>query len=631
VLGGDAPASTQWRALIRDLTAAGRAQVLPAAGAVLRLPFSREALSFTLAAPKYGAGGEVRFSTRLLGYSDQWSAPAANPEAVFTNLIGGPFTLEVRAHDAEGNVSAPATCTFAIVPPWHRTTGAYTFYVFVGLGAIGVFVRWRLGRAQREQRRLVGLVATRTVELAAARDQAEAASRAKSAFLAAMSHELRTPLNGVIGYAQILQSDARLAPDQRERVRIVQQSGEHLLHMINDVLDLAKIEAGKIEIRPAPFALGELLRDIAASHAPAAANKRLAFVLDAAADLPELVDGDAQRIRQVLDNLVGNAIKFTPQGRVTLRVEAAVAAGIAEIRFSVIDTGPGITAADQARLFHPFERAAATPADAPGTGLGLAISRALVESMGGALALQSEEKVGSTFAFSLRLPLAAQLADTSAAAPRLLGYEGPRRRVLVVDDHALNRRLFLDLLTQLGFECAERAAGAEAFRCLAAAAPESWPDLVICDVRMAGVDGLALTRALRASPHGRAVKILLTSASVLTFDREAGREAGADDFLPKPFQAAELHAKVGQLLALRWREAPPADCHPLDDKAAETAPVPPVVRATLHELLAQGDLEAFRAALARARAEHPASAAHWDELDAAAASFQLSRLRQLLG
>jgi len=270
------PPPAPWHAIIRSFNAAGAAQPLPAASAAttpLQLPFSREPIAFTLAAPASGAGGDVRFSTRLVGYSDRWSAPSSTAEVSFTNLEGGPFTLEVRAFNAEGRTSTPATLTFSVAPPWHRTTAAYALYILAVSATIFAYIRWRLSRGERERARLEALVATRTADLAVARDAAEAASRAKSAFLASMSHELRTPLNGVLGYAQLLQHDKRLAPDQQERLRIVHTSGEHLLHMINDVLDLAKIEAGKLTLRPAPFALGDLLHDIAAAHLHAAGGK----------------------------------------------------------------------------------------------------------------------------------------------------------------------------------------------------------------------------------------------------------------------------------------------------------------------------------------------------------------------
>ncbi|MCX6954200.1 MAG: ATP-binding protein, partial [Verrucomicrobia bacterium] len=633
---GDALAAapaTPWRPSLRRVFANGRRHPLAAPGP--RFDYSTEPIVFDFSSDQLD-GTPVTFQTRLVGFDDRW-ADAPSPTLALTNLSGGPFTLEFRARDLTGRLSETGRFVFAVAPPWYRSAGAFALYALAALGGVAGYVRWRLGRAAREQRPLEAIVAERTRDLATARDQAESASRAKSAFLAAMSHELRTPLNGVIGYAQVLQDDRRLLADQRERLRIVQNSGEHLLRMINDVLDLAKIEAGKLELRPAPFALGDLIRDIAAAHAPAAAAKHLTFAIDLAPDLPGWVEGDAQKLRQVLDNLLGNAVKFTATGSVTLRVRPSpvpptesqgallhAQANGQLLQFSVIDTGPGIDAADQARLFHPFEQAERSRPNAPGAGLGLAISRALVERFGGSLALDSEPGRGSTFGFTAPFAVLAAAPALVPRGVRLAGFQGPPRHVLIVDDHAVNRSLLIDLLVPLGFSCAEFPSGEAALAHLHSPGL-AWPDLAILDVRMEGLDGLELTRRLRALPRGGKMKILLTSASVLTFDPAEGRRAGCDDFLPKPFRTADLVEKIGALLSLRWRDANSAPPFPVP-----AVPLPPAVRNQLREFLAQGDLEAFRAALSAARPAHPAAIARFTELESAAAAFELSRLRQLL-
>lgn len=634
----------------------------------LVLPFSREPLRLHFASPA-ATLAPVAFETRLLGYDDAWTV-APTTDAAFTNLTGGPFTFEVRARDSLGRTGPVARLVFSVAPPLHRSPAAFALYALALAAALYAGLRWRLGHVERERLRLEALVVARTAELATARDAAESANRAKSAFLAGMSHELRTPLNGVIGYAQVLLADRSLRPEQHERLRIVQTSGEHLLHMINDVLDLAKIEAGKLELRPAPFALADLLADVAAAHAVAAAAKGLALRLDLTSDLPAWVEADAQKIRQVLDNLLGNAVKFTAHGSVTLRVTEIPDSGFDVpgsanpkpktqnllppssasasalqlstidfqphgklIGFSVQDTGPGISAADQARLFQPFEQALDYRPAAAGTGLGLAIARVLVERLGGRLTLASPANSGAlsapgaTFAFTLPLPVVTPDSATSAVGPRHVGYAGAPRRVLVVDDHAVNRRLLLDLLQPLGFVCTEFASPVEALDRLASGA-EPWPDLAVLDLRMAGLDGLALAGRLRALPRGPQLKILLTTASVLTFGADDARRAGCDDFLPKPFRTGELLEKIGRLLALDWRES--ESNPPFPSAPAAPTPLPAETRAALRELLAAGDLAPFAARLALLRAAHPDSAAALDELAAAAAGFQLARLRQIL-
>ena len=608
----------------------------PLAGS-MRFAYVRAPLRFEFA-PAVGAFGSSRFESRLIGWNSTWTAPTAATEATYSGLGAGTYTFEVRELGAAGNRSLTTRFAFSIAPPWHLSPAAYACYVLAALAAIAVYIRWRLGRAAREQRRLEALVATRTSELATARDAAEAASRAKSAFLASMSHELRTPLNGVIGYAQVLQEDRRLFSDQRERLRIVQNSGEHLLRMINDVLDLAKIEAGKLELRLAPFALADLLRDIIAAHAPAAAAKRLTFTVDLAPDLSPWVAGDAQKLRQILDNLLGNAVKFTASGSVVLRVSPDLRAGRPSsasaaqlIVFAVRDTGPGIDAADQARLFQPFEQATRSRPHAPGAGLGLAISRALVSRLGGSLTLSSEPGRGATFTFAVSLPAVTPDPATTPRARRLVGYEGPRRHVLIVDDNQVNRSLLTDLLTPLGFVCTEFPSGETALAHLSAA---PLPDLAILDVRMEGIDGLELTRRLRALPRGPSLKILLTSASVLTFDPAEGRAAGCDDFLPKPFRTADLVDRIGTLLGLIWR--PAESMSPFNESVSTSpaaphgSPLPPALLSQLRELLAQGDLDALRTTLTPARPLHTAAESRLAELDAAAAAFDLPRLRFLI-
>ncbi len=619
-----------WKVALTRFEAADTAQ--PLASGQPQFPYSRHPYVFTFQAPRLERGAAVEYQTRLVGWDADWSPATSVRESRYAGLPAGQYRFEVRARDRFGRVSNSASQSFGITPPLWQSGSAFAAYTLALAAAVAGLVRWRVGRIERERRRLEALVADRTRDLATARDAAESASRAKSAFLAAMSHELRTPLNGVIGYAQLLQTDPRLVSDQRERVRIVHQSGEHLLRMINDVLDLAKIEAGKLELRPAPLSLPDLIADVCAAHAPAASAKRLEFKRDLAADLPTWVEGDAQKLRQVLDNLLGNAVKFTLAGSVTLRVRLASGSQPSALNsqllsFAISDTGPGISATDRTRLFRPFEQAGATRASAPGTGLGLAISRAIVERMGGELTLTSEPGVGSEFSFTVTLPVLATPAAVSAR-PAVTGYAGPRRRVLIVDDNAVNRHLLADLLAPLGFGCMQAASGSAALALLSTGS-EPWPDLAILDLRMEGMDGLELTRRLRADPRGSTLRVLLTSASVISFDPTEARAAGCDDFLPKPFRTSDLVEKIGSLLAISWHEATPSAVAPAS-APVELIPLPASARATLRDVLAQGDLEAFRATLARIRTEHPHAATRLTALDEAAAAYQLSRLRTLL-
>ncbi len=588
----------------------------------LRLAYSREPVTFSFSALRFDAAAGLAYQTRLRGYDDAWSEWSPRGEVSFTNISGGPFNFEVRARDADGQVGPIASFTISIAPPWHQQPAAYALYALALAGGVVGFVRWRLLRSERERQRLERLVADRTAELAIAKDQAEAANRAKSTFLANMSHELRTPLNGVIGYAQVLMKDRELTAKNRERLRIVQSSGEHLLRMINEVLDFSKIEAGRMDLAPTPFHLPQLLRDIAAAASSRFEEKEIEFVFDPAPGLPELVVGDPLKLRQVIDNLLGNAAKFTAAGSV--RFEARPVAP-ETIEFGVRDTGVGIGEADLARLFQPFQQAADGRPPEPGTGLGLVISQRIVELMGGKLEVESRPGSGSRFFFVVRLPVLAVDADArSAATSRIVGYRGRRRRLLVVDDIATNRHVLRDLLTPLGFELFEAAGGVEAL----ALAPELQPDVVFLDLRMPGIDGLELAKRLRERPGGEKMKLIAMSASVLSFNREKAFAAGCDDFLPKPFREDDLLARLALALQLEWTID---DAHA--DATAENASSVDAGKtrlpvATLEELLAlarRGEIAPLRRRLAELHGDPLA-----DALEAVAKTYRMERVRELL-
>ncbi len=387
-----------------------------------------------------------------------------------------------------------------------------------------------------------------------ARHAAEAANRAKSEFLASMSHELRTPLNAVLGYAQLLAMDEGLSPRQARGLDAIHQSGQHLLALINDILDLARIEAGRTELNPGPVNLTSFLRAVVNLMQVKAQEKRLAFVFDPAAGLPQTVLVDERRLRQVLLNLLGNAIKFTDQGTVTLRADAEPA-GPAQVRLrlDVEDTGVGVRPEDLERIFKPFEQVGDLQRRSGGTGLGLPITRALVNDMGGQVQVSSEFGRGTRFRVELPLEVVAPAAQAPRTARGRLRYEGPARRVLVVDDVAANRALMCDFLSDAGFEVAQAGDGGE----MLAAASDFRPDLILMDSVMPTVDGLEATRRLRRDAALAAVPVIAVSASVTAEHRAACLQAGVNVFLTKPVSLETLQAHIGEQLGLTWLASPP--------------------------------------------------------------------------
>jgi signal transduction histidine kinase/DNA-binding NarL/FixJ family response regulator len=466
--------------------------------------------------------------------------------------------------------------------------------------------------------------------LQAAKDAADTASRSKSRFLASVSHELRTPLNGILGYTQILRRDPALAEKQRDGVRVIHESADHLLALINDILDLSKVEAGRLELHPTDFDLPGFAEGAERIFAPRAREKNLRLETALASDLPRFVRGDEQRLRQVVFNLLGNAVKFTGRGGVVFSVQpvAPAAPGAAPLlRFSVSDTGPGIAEEDLVRIFEPFTQVGDAARSATGTGLGLAISRSLVEHLGGRLQVESRVGWGSRFWFDLALPVArGDTLPAAAHAPRrVLGYEGPRRRLLVVDDSATNRAVLVNLLTPLGFELAEADTGEAAVAQAAAVSPA----LILMDLRLpGGIDGLEATRRIRATPAGAAVPIIAVSASAYDLDRNECFAAGCTAFLAKPFREEELWSALDRALGLVWLTADSEETRS-PFPAVVVAP-PPAEAAAFYELAAKGDVVGIRTraqALVTADPQHAPFAQVILDL---AARFKMKTIRQFV-
>ncbi len=378
-----------------------------------------------------------------------------------------------------------------------------------------------------------------------AKEAAEAANRAKSEFLANMSHEFRTPLNGILGYAHILKQEKNLTDKQQNGLGVIQQCGEHLLTLINDILDLSKIEARKMEIHLSDFQLPQFLNNIAEIFRIRAEQNNISFRYTPLSLLPTFVRGDEQKLRQILINLLGNAIKFTETGGVVFKV------GYHEgkIRFQVEDTGIGIAPEQLTEIFLPFHQVENSHHLVEGTGLGLTISKKLAKLMGSTLEVKSQLGSGSVFWLDLHLPEVLELTSVAKRQElNIVGFRGEKRKILVVDDKWENRSFLVNLLAPLGFEIVEATDGRD---CLNKAL-EFKPDVILMDLVMPVVDGFEATRQIRKSTELKKIVIIATSASVFDYSQHKSREAGCDDFIPKPVRAKHLLERLRVHLELEW-------------------------------------------------------------------------------
>ncbi|MEG4442660.1 PAS domain-containing protein [Microcoleus sp. AT9_B5] len=584
-----------------------------------------------------------RIQTNTIYFSPQWKAMLGYQDNEIINLFSSwetlvhPDNLQPILDSLEDYLKSGNNEPYSWEFQMRHKNGSY---------------RWILSRGRVVERdaegqplRLVGSHTDLTdrkqaeIELQIAKEAADAANKAKSEFLANMSHELRTPLNGILGYAQILMRSKNLDNQEVNSLKIIYQCGSHLLTLINDILDFSKIEARKIELYPTQFHFWAFLEDVSQIFRLRSEQKAISFICQFDSSLPTNVQGDEKRLRQILINLLGNAVKFTDRGGVTFKVQLIKSVpletnpnelnAINSIRFQIEDTGVGIGEEKKQKIFQPFEQVGNTDKMSEGTGLGLAITLKIIEMMGGSIQVNSHLNAGSQFWFDLDLPSASKWESPIQLQAAIAGYQGTQLKILAVDDQWENRSVLVNLLAPLGFEVLEATNAKEALKQVDC----DHFNAIITDLVMPEMDGFELVSRLRSQPKFKDLVIIVSSASVFEADQHKSLDMGANAFLPKPVHAAELFVLLQKHLGISWVYQQPSHLTQNVnqfvqlDSASSLVPPPDEELVILYDLVMRGNLKAVTKQVEHLKNLDAKYIPFAERVGELAASFQEKQLR----